>query len=167
VESDEIGAGGFLGRLLQDITAEGESWLARATEWQPSRLAFLRVSAGCTTLAQCGPRTAPQQSNRDSGEAWFLSSSATLADTSDGDEKREFGGRWSGCQLPHDGLLQLCQEHGTQSCISIARWVASGSRGHGVWSMEHGALEGACFSRRSMGLVRDDTDGKAGFAPST
>jgi hypothetical protein len=165
VESDEIGAGGFLGRLLQDITAEGESWLARATEWQPSRLAFLRVSAGCTTLAQCGPRTAPQQSNRDSGEAWFLSSSATLADTSDGDEKREFGGRWSGCQLPHDGLLQLCREHGHpilhfHCSMGLPRWVAP--RG-----MEHGALEGACFSRRSMGLVRDDTDGKAGFAPST
>lgn len=55
-----------MARLLQDITADGE-WLARATGRQPSRLAFLRVSAGCTTLAQCGPRALHQPSNWDFG----------------------------------------------------------------------------------------------------
>jgi hypothetical protein len=33
--------------------------------------------------------------------------------------------------------------------------------------MEHGALEGACFSRRSMGWFETTRMGKAGFAPST
>ncbi len=48
-----------------------------------------RIPAGVCWLHHTGAGAAsPQRSNRDSGEAWFLSSSATLADTLGWDGKR-------------------------------------------------------------------------------
>lgn len=138
--SDRIRAGrlGVTARLLQGITADGE-WLARATRRQPSRLAFLRVSAGCTTLAQCGPRPPHQSSNWDLGQAWFLSSSATLADTPGRHESGSLAGddRAANCRMMGGfGTWNDGAQSRMSSCLVIGK---------------HGAARGSCLDSWSLG----------------
>ena len=84
-------------------------------------------------------RASPQQSNRDSGEAWSLLSSATLADTSDGMRSGSSTGDDLAANCRMMGSCSVSR-HGAQSCISLLDKLPRGT----------------CFDRRRMG-GRDET----------